>query len=339
MAEDYYQTLGVSRTAKPEEIQKAYRRLARKYHPDLHEDKKRAKEQFQRVQHAYDILSDPQKREMYDQFGPGFESAGAGHGPFERAQGGGPPFGQIDLEELLRRAQQQHQQRRRGKARGGDGGGMGTLEDFLRQMGGFAGGPEEFSPGGFSPYAEGAAPSLDLEEEITIPFSAAVLGGRHQLMVQRPDGSAETISIKIPVGIESGKKIRLRGQGARSPDGRRAGDLLVKVRVADHPHFQRRGNDLLVKLPVTLKEAALGAKIDLETPHGSVAVTVPRGSSGGRLLRLKGLGIRPNGRPAGDLIAELRIVIPSVIDGNAEQLINSLDDRWGGASPRDQLHW
>ena len=208
MADDYYQILGLSRGASADEIHKAHKRLARKYHPDLHEDddpreKKRAKEQFQKVQQAYDVLSDPEKRQMYDQFGPEFERMGGGGNPF---QGGGNPFGggggaEMDFSQLF---------------------GGGGMEDLLRQMGG--GGMGGRSGRGGSPFGGrqgGGAPAQPqaVEQEITVPFSVAVQGGSHQVSFQRRSGKVDSITVKIPQGIESGKKIRLRGQGQSSAPG------------------------------------------------------------------------------------------------------------------------
>ena len=202
-------------------FKKAYRKAARKFHPDLHADKdererERAKQKFQKIQQAYDVLSDPEKRRMYDQLGPGFENMSGGH-PFGGQQfgnaGGGFDFSQIF-----------------GNA--GPGGGGGGFEQIFRQMGGMGGGP-----GGRPPRP---SKGQDLEQEITIPFSVSVLGGQHQLNFQRRSGKIETIDVKIPAGIESNKKIRLRGQGGMSDTGGPNGDLLVVVKVAPHPSFTRK---------------------------------------------------------------------------------------------------
>ena len=267
MAKDYYEILGVSRSATSEEIQKGYRKEARKYHPDLHEDKDKAKQQFQKIQHAYEVLSDPEKRRMYDQMGPDFEKMGrGGHNPFG---GGGPGGAHYDLNEIF----------------GGGGGGGAAFEQLFRQFGGGMGGMGSM-PGGRPPGQQPAspAPKLDIEQAITIPFATAVLGGSYQVSVKRPTGKVEKIAVKIPAGIETGKKIRLRGLGHPGPGGR--GDLLIKVGVSVHPCFSRVGNNLMAKLPVTLREAILGAKIDLPTPHGTITITVPAGSANGKSLSL-----------------------------------------------------
>lgn len=313
MADDYYQLLGVSRTASTEEIQKAYRKQARKYHPDLHADKdenekKKATQKFQQIQQAYDVLSDPEKRKMYDQFGPQFEQMGGN--PF--GGGGGNPFGggQIDLSQLF------------------GGGGAGGFEDLFRQMGGGSGA----GPTGRPAATKGA----DVEQEITVPFAIAVLGGKHQVNVKR-SGKAERIDVSIPVGIESGKKIRLRGQG-RPGQGGPPGDLLISVKVAAHPRYARKGLNLMVDVPITIEEAAAGAKVDLPTPHGTVALTVPAGTSSGKTLRLKGMGIKGKGK-SGDLLATLQITIPESISEDDLELLSKLSESWNADELRDKLRW
>jgi len=321
--EDYYNVLGVSKTASEDEIQKAYRKLARKYHPDLHADKEdkerdRAKQQFQKVQQAYDVLSDPKKRQMYDQMGPGFEQM-SGANPFGGA-GGGSPFGAggIDISQLFG-----------GGARGGGGGGF---EDILRQMGGSgAAGPQ----GGRRP---GPSKGGDIEQEITVPFAVSVLGGQHQLSLQQRDGSVERIEVKVPAGIEPGKKIRLRGQGQPGAGGGPRGDLLIKVHVAPHPSYTRKGLNLNVTVPITLMEAAEGAKIDLPTPHGTVSLKVPPGSSSGKLLRLKGMGIKGKDR-SGDLLATLQISVPSEVSAEDLGVLKQLNECWNQSASRNDLSW
>ena len=320
MADDYYKILGVSRTASQEEIQKAYRKLARKYHPDLFADqdekeRDRAKQKFQQVQQAYDVLSEPDKRQMYDQLGPDFEKMGGQ--PF----GQGAPFGAQDFAQMFG---------------GGRGGGMGGLDDILRQFGMGAGGAGGGARG--APPPQRPAKGQDVEQEITIPFHTAVKGGEHQVSTQRDDGKIDTINFKIPAGIVSGKKIRLAGQGHPGQAGGPRGDLLVKIQVASHPSFSRSGLNLQVTLPVTLLEAAEGAKIDLPTPHGTITVTVPANSSSGRLLRLKGMGIHDKNRK-GDLIAQLQIVIPDQLSDADLDRIREISAGHSGFEPRRDLIW
>jgi DnaJ-class molecular chaperone len=323
MADDYYNVLNVSRTASQEEIQKSYRRLARKFHPDLHADeeekeKQAAKQKFQKIQQAYDVLSDPEKRQMYDQLGPEFDRMG-GKSPF----GGAAP--EFDFSQIF----------------GGQGGRAGGFEDLLRQfgMGASGAGPMGGGPrGGPFQRPPGPAKGLDVEQQITVPFSTAVLGGEYRVTLERRSGKVETIDVKIPAGIESGKKIRLRGQGDPGFDGGPRGDLLIQVKISPHPTYSRKGLNLLVTLPVTVGEAVRGAKIDLPTPHGTITVTVPPGSSSGKSLRLKGMGIKGK-ELKGDLIATLQIVLPKNLSAKDIQLIEKLDACWNGASPRTELKW
>ena len=319
MAEDYYEILGVTRNASEEEIQKAYRKLARKFHPDLSDDKEKAKEKFQKVQHAHDVLSDPKKRKLYDQFGDRYDQIP--EGAFDQASAN-------DFSQFF----------------GGGGGGRGaSFEDILRQFGGGGG----FSFEGHDP-AAGFGPRTQTQrqqrgrsvhKEISVPFSTCVLGGYAQISVQRPDGSTEDLTVKIPQGIESGKKIRLRGQGNPSVRGGAPGDILITVKVAPHPTYTRTGDSLEIEIPVTFGEAALGAKIEIPTPYGITKVTIPPGSTTGRRLRLKGLGIKNANGNVGDLIAEVKVVMPSEFDEESKLLIKQLSDRLDIEDPRSHLRW
>jgi molecular chaperone DnaJ/curved DNA-binding protein len=329
MAEDFYKTLGVSRDASSADIQKAYRDLARKYHPDLHPDDKTAKKKFQKVQAAFDVLNDAAKREQYDRYGSSFESMGAG-GP--RGASGGGGWG--------------------GAAPGGSAGFEDV--DFSQFFGDRSGGeaPASFSDL-FSQFRRGqpgrtkraAEPQqgADLAAEIEVPFNTAILGGEAQISIRRQSGEVETLVVKIPVGIEDGKKIRLRGQGEAPPTARGTpGDILITVRVASHPHFSRRGKNLDVQVPVTLSEAVSGAKIEVPTPQGTIMLRVPPGTSSGKKLRVKGRGVAPKGSEPGDLFAEIQIVLPAHLDDESRELVAKLDAHWQEKSPqhpRRDLSW
>jgi DnaJ-class molecular chaperone len=329
MAEDYYKALGVSRNASEEEIQKAYRKLALKFHPDVHankteKEKEEAKQKFQQIQHAYDVLNDAEKRKMYDQFGANFEQMGAAGNPF---QGGGTPFGQMDMDfsQIFGGA-------------GGQQGSPGGFEEILRQFS--AGGQPGGQPGGRARQRREPRPvsGQNMEHAITVPFHVAVLGGEHVVSLRKQDGTTDSITVKIPAGIESGKKIRLRGQGQPGAYGGSPGDLLIKVNVTNHPVYTRSGLNLHVELPITVVEAVDGAKIDLPTPHGTVTVTVPAGTSSGKTLRLKGMGIKTS-RSSGDLLAEIQIHIPHQISESDREKINGLGSAWSELSVRQELKW
>ncbi|MDO5553689.1 MAG: J domain-containing protein [Planctomycetia bacterium] len=335
MAEDYYKTLGVSKTASADEIQKAYLKLARKYHPDMNpEDPEGAKKKFQTIQSAFDVLKDPEKRKQYDQFGPAYEqmgNPGAGGNPFGQGGfrwssnggqggnpfGGGSPFGA-----------------------GGGGGGI-NLDDILGMFG--AGGGQGGNPfGEGSPFgasssgrrrrASSAGPvkGENYHVAVDIPFQTAVRGGKVPISLDK-GGKIESVDVNIPAGIESGKKIRLRGLGGPGTAGGPAGDLLLEVNVLPHDYYTRRGDNLYVRVPITLKEAALGGKVDVPTPSGTVTVTVPPGTTSGTKLRLKGRGTpeqTKNGlvtRPAGDLYIEFEVQLPKSWSKTDQELIARLD--------------
>lgn len=216
------------------------------------------------------------------------------------------------------------------------------LEDLLRQFtgsgfgsggGGFEGSPQPRRRGRRSP-----TPGADLQHDLEVPFRTAVTGGEATIRIRRPHGEVETITVKIPAGIEDGKSIRLRGQGDPSPNGGPAGDLLVTIHVGSHQHFRRDGLDLTVEVPVTLAEAALGAKVDVPTPHGTITMTIPPGTSSGRKIRAKGYGIRAKEGERGDLYAEILIAVPKQVDDASADLIRKLEARLK-QFPREELSW
>ena len=312
MGEDYYDILGVKRDASPEEIQKAYRSLAHKYHPDLNPNDKTAKEKFQRVQHAFEVLNDKEKRGLYDQYGSAFEQMAAGAGAPGAQPGGGQtwtwkgtPGEDFDFSTVFG---------------GRFGGGASPFEDILRQFqGGNAGTRERTSRGR-------RARGSDVTHEIHIPFQTAIEGGQIELSLERAGGKRETVTVKIPAGIEDGRKIRLRGQGEEGIRGGPAGDLLLTVRVNEHSLFHRRGDNLEVRVPVTLPEAALGAKIDVPSPHGTISVRVPPGSSSGTKLRVRGQGV-PTKTGRGDLIVELQVMLPKPLEEEDLEEIRKIGER------------
>ena len=174
--------------------------------------------------------------------------------------------------------------------------------------------------------------------ELQIPFATAIAGGEVQVGVERPSGKTETLAVKIPAGIEEGKKIRIRGHGGPATAGGPPGDILLTIHVAPHPFFQRRGNQLLVRVPVTLGEAVDGAKVDVPTPRGTVTLSVPPGTSSGKKLRVKGHGVAPKNGTPGDLLAEIQIVLPEHLSDADRQTIRQIDDRYS-QNPRKDLRW
>ncbi|MEI6257387.1 MAG: DnaJ C-terminal domain-containing protein [Planctomycetota bacterium] len=319
MAEDHYQTLGVPRTASAEDIRKAYRELARKYHPDLHPDDAAAQEKFKQVQTAFDVLNDQSKREMYDRYGSAFEGVGAGGpgggsaGPFPG--GGGFPggSGEIDLESLF--------------------GGAGGFADMFRGAGGAAG------RGTRGRKRTPQVPGEDVTARTTVPFKLAIESGKTDVRLDR-NGKAETISVTIPQGLPDGSRMRLRGQGMPGSGGGPAGDLLLEVRVEPHPVLRRDGDTLELTLPVTLAEAIEGAKVDVPTPWGTISLRIPPGTSSGRKLRATGMGVRHANGSKGDLIAEVQLMLPELGDAAVvARLLEAAKAAAGAAPPRSQLRW
>jgi curved DNA-binding protein len=284
MARDYYEVLGVPRTANQDEIQRAYRRLARKYHPDVNKDPG-AEDRFKEISEAYQVLSDPKARKRYDAFGPDFRQV-----PED-----------VDPDMYARAGRTAGWRTARGRPAGAGVqfgfGGLGDeidLEDLL---------------GGIFGHGRGPIPGADQEAELVLTVEEAYQGGRRTITLQGPAGP-RTLSVMIPRGVVNGQRIRLAGQGGRGADGGPPGDLYLVVRLADHPRYHVEGRDIHVRLPVTPWEAALGANVAIETPGGEAKVKVPPGTSSGRRLRLRGLGLpNPRGEP-GDLYAEIRIMVP-----------------------------
>ncbi|WP_330261021.1 J domain-containing protein [Streptomyces sp. NBC_00539] len=298
MARDFYEVLGVPRTADRDEIQRAYRTLARRHHPDVNKDPQ-AEERFKEINEAFSVLSDPEQRARYDRFGEDFRkvpedweervAAGAGSGP-RWTTGGGP--------------------RVRYSTAGFGGEGV-DVEDLFGSL--FGGGGRTRVPG------------ADQEAELPLTVEEAYRGGRRTVTLAGPAGERR-YQVDVPPGTTDGQRIRLAGEGGRgSGDGAPAGDLYLRVRIEPHPEFRLEGRNVHVILPVTPWEAALGATVPVRTPSGATAkVTVPAGSSSGRRLRLRGEGM-PNPRGAnGDLYAELRIMVPPRLNDRERELLEEL---------------
>ena len=295
---DFYRDLELGRDAGQDDIQRQYRKLARQYHPDVNKDPG-AEERFKDISEAYDVLSDPETRRRYDAFGADFRQVPEGVDPdtWARARAG-------------QRAGAGAGRPRGGGGVGGDGGFTYTtggedidLEELFGGMfgGGFGGGRARRS--------RGPIPGADQEAEIVLSVEDAYRGGRRTLTLSGPDGP-RSLEVNIPAGVTDGQRIRLSGQGGQGSDGAPAGDLYLRVRIADHPRYRVEGRDVYVDLPVAPWEAVLGAKVPVQTPGGEAKVTVPAGTSSGRRLRLRGRGLpNPKGKP-GDLYAEVRIVVP-----------------------------
>jgi len=299
---DYYEVLGVSKSATDDEIKRAYRRLAKKHHPDRNPDDPAAEEKFKEVQHAYEGHHDKEKRKQYDQYGEvgvgQWETGGRGEPVY---QWGGSSVGAEDLEELLQSV---------GGARG-----SGVFEEIF---GGAFGG------GGRRRTAQRApARAADQEQRVSISFEQAAHGATLNLTLSTPAG-AQTIDVKVPPGVEDGQKLRLRGR-IPAPPGGGAGDLILVCRIKPHPYYTRRGANLYVDVPVSPSEAALGAKIEVPSLKGPSIMTLPPGTASGSKLRLKGRGLkRVGGSGHGDLYVAVQIVPPTKLTKQQRTLYESL---------------
>lgn len=345
---DYYELLEVPRNASPSQIKSAYRRLAKKYHPDRNRNDKSAEARFKEIHEAYEVLNDPAKRRAYDQYGhAGVRTGGAagagGWRPGPGGQrvhtwggphGGGRGFGAgegadipiEDIEDLFSIFGGGRQARAAGPE-------AGPYEDFFSRIGRRGRGRRaaaEPPP----PPAEGVG---DIKHEVSLPFLQAVNGTQLEMRMTR-DGVEENVTVKIPPGVRDGQRIRIRGKGQPRGDGRN-GDLYIIPRVQPHPYFRRVDDDIYLDLPLTLAEAALGAKVEIPTLEGRTVLTVPAGTSSGARLRLKNLGVKPPGdKPRGHQYAVVRIVPPKVLTPDQRRLLEELHQT-GENSPRSEIGW
>ncbi len=311
---DFYKTLGVKRGASAAELKAAYRALAKKLHPDRNPDDAEAGDRFKEVSEAYGVLSDKDKRALYDEFGElglreGFDPK-AYRAYASAAAGGG--VGGPDLSDLF----------------GGGGFVDFNFEDFF--------GPRA-RRGRTQPGRPRARRGQDLRSEVTIDFRDAVLGCERELSLSSPErGTSRTIKVRIPSGVRDEGKIRLAGQGVPGSGGGAPGDLVLTVRVRKHPYFWQEEGQLHVRLPVSPLEAYRGARVGVPTPHGEVQLTVPAGSQSGQKLRLREKGAARKGK-AGDLIVHLEVVLPSGRSDAIEEALEKVEEGFL-EGPREGLH-
>jgi DnaJ-class molecular chaperone len=308
---DYYEVLGLSKSAQEADIKSAYRRLAKKFHPDQNADNPDAESRFKEIQEAYSVLSNKNKRARYDQFGhagvdPRFQPGG--HTRWSTADGTSVDFETIaDMFDF-------------------DGlGGGGIMEEFLRGR----------TRGGRSASQRRHEPARDVDASVDLSFDQALRGTTLDLRLQSDRGS-EVISVRIPPGVRPGQRVRVRGKGSGARGASR-GDLYVVCNVQPHAYFERVGDDLFLQVPITMTEAALGAKVDLPTPDGVRTVTVPPGTASGAKLRLTGLGMpSPRGGSRGDFYAVIKIVPHKNLTDAQRELLQRLADSLN-TNPRDGL--
>ncbi len=312
MAKDYYELLGVPKGATEDEIKKAFRKLTKKYHPDLNPDDKASEAKFKEIGEAYSVLSDPKKRADYDLRGQSpFGHGGAGHGGYPGAGGGygAGGGGNINFEDF-----------------GFDG--AGGFEDVFRDV---------FSRGGRQqrrPPQRGA----DIEYSLTIDFLNAVKGTEVKLKVARGEGKkTETIVTKIPPGIIDGSKVRVAGKGNKGTGGGPAGDLYIVTRVKPHKYFKRVGNDIYVDLPITVAEAVKGTKVSVPTIDGNTTIKVPPGTQGGSKMRIRSKGVYgANKSSRGDQYVIINIVVPKDVSFDSMRMIEEFD-KLNPLNPRQGL--
>lgn len=312
MAEqDYYQILGLRKGASEAEIKKGYRRLARKLHPDVNPGDRNAEERFKKVQTAYQVLSDPEKRKIYDRYG--FYSEGI-------KEQAGQPFSGFDFGEFQNARQQ------------------GSFRDIISELFGSA---RTSGPSGAR--RPRSTRGSDLEFEITIPFMAAINGVERRVSVLRQvegDGTVqknEVFKVRIPAGVDSGSRVRVPSKGHAGRDGGPAGDLYLKVNVESHPFFRRRGRDILCEVPVTFTEAALGTRIEVPTIGGKALLRIPPGTQSGQKLRMRGRGLpAAQSGPAGDQLVEVKIMVPQIRDERSKEILREFA-QLNPEDPRSQL--
>ncbi len=303
---DFYATLGVPKGADDATIKKAYRKLARKLHPDANPGDAKSEAKFKDVGEAYAVLSDPENRKQYDAIramggGARFQPGSAGGAGFEDAFSG--MFG------------------RGGRGARGSGQVPPGFEDLLGNL---------FGGGG---YSMGPQPGVDLAAATEVTFRQAAEGATIRLSV-----NGRTVNTKIPVGVRDGQKIRIKGKGQASPNGGPAGDLVLTVHVSPHPVFTADGSNLRVRVPVTFYEAALGTQLDVPTlDGGTVRVKVPAGTASGKTLRVKGHGLKAK-TGTGDLLATIEVQVPAKLSGRAKEALAAIEDDFPGRETRAELY-
>lgn len=312
---DYYETLGVSKTASEDEIKSAFRKLARKFHPDVAKDKKAAEEKFKQINEAYEVLSDPEKRRKYDQLGANWNQPGGGFQP-PPGWGAGQPGGGYQWG-------------------GGNGEGVefefgGTgFSDFFETF--FGGGRGRSAFGGFGQHTA-AERGSDVEADIMVTLEEALHGSTRQVSLRRAGSKkTETYQVKIPRGVREGQRIRLAGQGEAGERGGRRGDLFLRVRLARHPDFSVEGNDLVHEVKIAPWQAVLGDQLMVPTLEGDVRLKLPAGTQGGQRFRLRERGLPGVSGNRGDLYVVTQITLPKKLTDREREIWKQLAELHGSA--------
>lgn len=318
---DFYQILGVPRSASDEEIKKSYRRLAKQYHPDVNKGSKAAEEKFKDISEAYNVLSDPKQRKQYDMFGstgPGFDPSQAGWPPGAGGWSGNGPEG----------AHYTY------TSAAGDVGDVGDIFSDLFGLGGFRRGQRpgqgrahpRWSPDEDQAYGRAAMPmeGSDASATVEVDFMEAIHGTQQTLSVQRA-GKTEKIQVKIPAGVDNGSRVRIAGKGGAGQNGGKDGDLYLIIQVKPHPEFWREGADIYSDVPITIYTAALGGSIEVPTISGSAKMKIPAATHSGQRFRLPGKGAPVLGKKGtGDQYAVIQIVPPTHLDSDAKTALEGL---------------
>ncbi len=313
---DYYKTLGVSKDAAGADIKKAYRRLARQYHPDVNKGAG-AEKRFKEINEANEVLSDPEKRKRYDTLGPSWEQ-------YAR-QGGGA--GARDGFQWVYTTP--------GSGRGTFGEDAGGFSDFFRTIFGDAAGSQAEDPLGRRHTR--ARAGADVEHDVEISLAEAYRGTDRTVQLRRPDGAVRSLDVKIPAGVRDAQRIRLAGQGGSGNGGAPAGDLFLRIHVRPHAFFERDGDDLRAELPVALHEALLGAEVTLPTLKGRVTLRIPPETQNGRTIRLARQGMSRAGGGSGDLYVTVRVVLPQKLTDRERELAHELASHRAGEDVRSHL--
>jgi DnaJ-class molecular chaperone len=319
MAKDFYKILGVERSASEKDIKKAYRKLARENHPDVNKSAG-AEAKFKEISEAYQVLSDPDKRALYDQWGEQFDkvppgAAGpGGYGSYSGAQPGGVDFADIF-----------------GQAQGGQGSRVqwqgGDVGDLFEGLFGFRKRGQGQSQQ--SPFGHAAPKGQDVEQPVTITLGESIHGATRTFQFALQDGQSgqvfpRKVTVKIPAGVHEGSTVRAKGQGAPGPGGGPNGDLLLRIHLQPHPFWTRKGDDLQAELPISFEEAALGATVEVPTLDGTVKLKIPAGTSSGQNFRLSGRGVPKRKGGQGDLYFKAKIAVPKELTAEQQELVKQL---------------
>jgi len=311
---DYYETLGVSKTATDDEIKSAFRKLARKYHPDVAKDKKAAEEKFKQINEAYEVLSDQEKRRKYDQLGANWNQPGGFQPPPEWGQQPGGGYHQW----------------------GGDGGGGVEFEfggtgfsDFFEAF--FGGGRGRSAFGGFRGREATAERGADVEADILVTLEEALNGSTRTVSLRRAGSNkVEKYQVKIPRGVHEGQRIRLAGQGEAGARGGKSGDLFLRVRLAKHPDFSVEASDLIHEVKIAPWQAAIGTELKIPTLEGKAKLKIPSGTQGGQKFRLRERGLPGISGTRGDLFVLVQIQIPKKLTEREREIWSQLAKLHGG---------